>query len=49
MFILNKTISFVLDIHIEMDRLRWTEKSITFRSLVNNPSIQKPALGNLFI
>jgi len=28
-----------------MDRLRWTEKSITFRSLVNNPSIQKPALG----
>lgn len=28
-----------------MDRVRWSEKAIPFRSLVDNPAIQKPALG----
>jgi hypothetical protein len=32
-----------------MDRIRWTEKSITFRDLVDNPALQKPALGKFFI
>ncbi|CAF1130640.1 unnamed protein product [Rotaria sordida] len=27
-----------------MDRIRWSEKSIPFQSLVNNPAISKPAL-----
>jgi hypothetical protein len=30
-----------------MDRIPWSEKSIPFRSLVDNPAIQKPALGKL--
>lgn len=30
---------------IIMDRVRWSEKSIPFQSLVENPSIQKPTLG----
>jgi hypothetical protein len=32
-----------------MDRIRWTEKSITFRNLIDNPAIQKPALGKFLI
>ncbi len=32
----------------KMDRLRWTEKTITFRNLVDNPAIEKPALGRIF-
>jgi len=32
-----------------MDRIRWTEKSITFRDLVDNPAIQKPVLGKFLI
>ena len=28
-----------------MDRVRWSGKAIPFRSLVDNPAIQKPALG----
>ncbi len=35
-------------IEIKMDRLRWTEKTITFRNLVDNPAIEKPALGRIF-
>jgi hypothetical protein len=30
-----------------MERIRWTEQSITFRSLVDDPAIKKPVLGNL--
>ena len=28
-----------------MDRVRWSEKAIPFRSLVDNPAMKKPALG----
>ncbi len=28
-----------------MDRIRWSERAIPFRSLVDNPVIRKPALG----
>ena len=28
-----------------MDSIKWTEKSISFRSLVDNSAVQKPALG----
>jgi hypothetical protein len=28
-----------------MDRIRWSEKAVTFRNLVDNSAIQKPALG----
>jgi hypothetical protein len=28
-----------------MDRIRWSEKVIPLRSLVDNSAIQKPALG----
>ncbi|CAF5180654.1 unnamed protein product, partial [Rotaria magnacalcarata] len=27
-----------------MDRIRWSEKSIPFGSIVNNPNVSKPAL-----
>ena len=30
---------------LTMERVRWSEKAIPFRSLVDNPAIQKPALG----
>jgi hypothetical protein len=29
----------------KMDRIRWSEKAIPFRNLVDDPAIQKPALG----
>ncbi len=40
---------FVLENINKMDRIRWSEKAIPFRSLVDNPAIQKPALGNYFL
>jgi hypothetical protein len=39
---------FFTDIY-NMDRIRWSEKAIPFRSLVDNPSIPKPALGKYFL
>jgi hypothetical protein len=32
-----------------MERVRWTDKSITLRNLVDNSSIKKPALGKYFV
>jgi len=32
-----------------MDRIRWAERPITFRDLVDNPTIQKPTLGKFLI
>ncbi len=29
----------------KMDRIHWADKSITFRNLVDNSTIQKPVLG----
>lgn len=29
-----------------MDRVRWSEKAIPFRHLIDNPSIKKPTLSN---
>ena len=31
-----------------MDSMRSVDKPITFRSLAENPAVQKPALGRLF-
>jgi hypothetical protein len=36
-------------LYIDMERIRWTEKPITFQSLVDNSAIEKPALGKLVI
>lgn len=28
-----------------MDRISWSDKAISFRDLIDNPAIRKPALG----
>ncbi len=42
---LHKITQFREHLFYEMDRIRWSEKVIPLRSLVDNSAIQKPALG----